>query len=261
MEIGRILPLLKEGSREKNGRVFFIEPPPDIRPESMTEDEMTNQKNWTGWRARNYEYLEKQLRLLGAASIIADLGAGQISYKKLIAGFPNYFGVDFYPYDEVKVVCDFTEKLPIKDSAVDAVILSNVLEHVPTPELLIREAFRILKPGGTIIGAVPFIIKIHQEPHDFLRYTNYMLEALFKNAGFTKIELSALGSTANIYRFAEKFFFGQLVSETNGIKKIAAHLARLLARGLNMLFWPLYKTIGPAEKYPEGYGFTVYKPR
>ena len=259
MEIKTILPLLREGGKEKDGRIFFIEPPINIEPETMTEKEMADRKNWTGWRARNYEYLERQLRNLDGNSLIADLGAGQISYKQLVERFHNYFGVDFYPYKRVSVVCDFTKSLPVKDSSLNIVILSNVLEHVPTPELLIRECFRILKPGGAIIGAVPFIIKIHQEPYDFLRYTNFMLQKLFVDAGFKKYEIEPLGSTANLYRFSEKFFFGQLLSETKSFRKIIAHLARILSRSLTIVFWPLYKKVGVSKNYPEGYGFITYK--
>lgn len=42
-------------------------------------------------------------------------------------------------------------QLPEADGAVDAVIMHTVLTHVPDPEPLLTEAFRFLRPGGTLI--------------------------------------------------------------------------------------------------------------
>lgn len=41
-------------------------------------------------------------------------------------------------------------RLPLPDNFADISFSSNVLEHVPSPEALIRESWRITKPGGTI---------------------------------------------------------------------------------------------------------------
>lgn len=41
--------------------------------------------------------------------------------------------------------------LPIKDGTVDAVIMHTVLTHVTHPEALLAEAFRVLRPGGSLV--------------------------------------------------------------------------------------------------------------
>jgi SAM-dependent methyltransferase len=45
--------------------------------------------------------------------------------------------------------------LPVPDESADAILLLDVLEHVPTPDAAIAEARRVLRPGGVLILSVP----------------------------------------------------------------------------------------------------------
>jgi len=45
--------------------------------------------------------------------------------------------------------------LPFKDGVYDLVVCSEILEHILSPEQLIREVFRVLKPGGACVLTVP----------------------------------------------------------------------------------------------------------
>ncbi len=47
------------------------------------------------------------------------------------------------------------EKLPFPDNTFDRVICSEVLEHVPDPELFLAEIRRVLKPDGIFAASVP----------------------------------------------------------------------------------------------------------
>ena len=62
--------------------------------------------------------------------------------------------------------------IPVESNSFDSVICSEVLEHVRNPTSILKEAFRVLKPGGLMFICVPFIFRIHPDPDDFGRYTD-----------------------------------------------------------------------------------------
>lgn len=99
------------------------------------------------------------------------------------------------PYTNVRVDvrCDIAKRLPFQDNSFDTVILSDVLEHVPYPRYPMREVARVLKPGGNVLINVPFVHRLHQTPHDYNRYTEFMLKLLAEDAGLSVVKLEALG--------------------------------------------------------------------
>ena len=74
--------------------------------------------------------------------------------------------------------------LPFADRCFETVFCAQVLEHVPRPEELLREAFRVLKVGGQIILTVPQTWGLHEEPHDYYRFTRYGLRYMLERVGF-----------------------------------------------------------------------------
>ncbi len=81
-----------------------------------------------------------------------------------------------------------TSCLPYDDDSVDDVLMFNILEHIYNHRHLIGESYRILKPGGRVLGFVPFLINYHPDPSDFFRYTKEALARIFAMGGF-KIEI------------------------------------------------------------------------
>ena len=83
--------------------------------------------------------------------------------------------------------------LPFKDNIFDAVISEAVLEHVHSPNRVVSEIYRVLKPGGYICVAVPFLQGYHASPHDYQRWTLPGIVQLC--AAFSEIESRACAGT------------------------------------------------------------------
>ena len=94
--------------------------------------------------------------------------------------------------------CDLGRPLPFADGSFDTILLSDVLEHLPDPAACWSEAARLLAPGGKLILNVPFYYQLHEEPHDYYRYTEFALRRFARDAGFEIVELEAIGGAPEI---------------------------------------------------------------
>jgi len=145
----------------------------------------TDISHWTKWRRENFDFCKKAIQGTENDSVVLDIGAGSGHFRKLFMRYKKYITIDFYPYQGITIIADFTKKIPLKSGTANIVLLSNVLEHTPEPAFLLNECNRLLAPKeNRLIILVPFIIKIHQAPYDFYRYTSFALERLLKKAGF-----------------------------------------------------------------------------
>src|ERR1700722_4084369 len=52
---------------------------------------------------------------------------------------------------------------------------------------------RVLGDGGTLIVTAPFCFRLHEEPHDYFRYTPHGLRALIEHAGLDVLDVRAQG--------------------------------------------------------------------
>ncbi len=124
-----------------------------------------------------------------------DLGAGESPYKDFFLQYAtHYIAVDWsgsYHATKADIAADLNKPLPIDSSVADTVVSLSVMEHLCEPQMMLNEAFRILKPGGSMVLQVPWQWWIHEAPYDFFRYTPYGLNYLFEKAGFVDINIES----------------------------------------------------------------------
>ena len=123
---------------------------------------------------------------------ILDIGCGHRPYSDLFEK-SNYIGLDHGTDDTSPDVVGDGMRLPICSGAVDIVFSTQVIEHVPNPGLMIRECYRVLKPGGYLILTGPFYWPLHEEPFDFHRFTKYGFAHYLSEAGFSEWEIKEDG--------------------------------------------------------------------
>ena len=100
--------------------------------------------------------------------------------------------VDLQPSPLVNVVGSVTN-MPIRSESFDIVLCFNLLEHVFDYESALAEIRRVMKPGATLYGWVPFTIGVHGDPQDYWRYTPDTLGTLLSGAGLSKVAIIPSG--------------------------------------------------------------------
>ena len=85
--------------------------------------------------------------------------------------------------DYLDATADLNEGIPFPDASFDTVLSSSVFEHLRRPQFAFEETARVLASGGALILHVPFYYWLHEEPHDYYRYTEYALRDLASGAG------------------------------------------------------------------------------
>lgn len=81
--------------------------------------------------------------------MIVDIGCGPNKRE------PADVGVDIRDYDDVDIVADLEDGLPMDSSTADGVLAYHVLEHVDDLPGVMEELHRVLKDGGYLEGKVP----------------------------------------------------------------------------------------------------------
>ncbi len=87
---------------------------------------------------------------------------------------------DIFPTPCTQFVAD-AHRIPLRDGAVDAVVVQAVLEHVLDPWRVAAEIHRVLRPDGLVYADTPFLQPVHEGPYDFTRFTESGHRWLFRD--------------------------------------------------------------------------------
>jgi SAM-dependent methyltransferase len=125
-------------------------------------------------------WITQKAATVAEGAIVLDAGAGPMPYKNL---FSHYRPQEFLKADEVprsfrknsdggfevggfSYKCDITD-IPEEDATFDAILCTEVFEHIPEPMMAMKEFSRLLKPGGRLFITAPFTGGSHQDPYHF----------------------------------------------------------------------------------------------
>lgn len=131
-----------------------------------------------------------------ASGKLLDAGCGTIPFRR----YYHDLVAEYHTLDvekrvaDVNFVGDVCHMDMLAAESYDTVFSSEVLEHIPRPDLAIAEVYRVLKPQGKFILTVPYLSRLHEEPHDYFRYTCYGLQSLLERNGFRVLEIVPTGS-------------------------------------------------------------------
>lgn len=137
----------------------------------------------------------KQVPLLNPGSMVLDVGGNRIS-KRGVFNMDQYDLTVIYANlsaEKSPHVQTDAQAMPFGDRSFDAAICSEVLEHVPDPRAVLTEILRVLKPGGRLIGCVPFMNRMHGDPYDFGRYSDWFLQRTLEEIGFVEVATERQG--------------------------------------------------------------------
>jgi SAM-dependent methyltransferase len=125
---------------------------------------------------------------------VLDIGGSTKSgYHELMKGNRKITTVNINKEYGCDLVFDIQKPFPLKTGSFDVVSSFNVFEHIFGFHNAFSETSRVLKKGGKIVFAVPFLYQIHGSPDDYFRYTESALRELLAINGFKVEKITPLG--------------------------------------------------------------------
>ena len=139
--------------------------------------------------------------------------------------------------------------LPFKNNTISNFGCFNVLELLQFPKIAVQDIHRVLNKTGYLVGYVPFLYPIHNQPVDYWRFSNQALYQILSIGGFENIIIEPLGGRFIVMYdiiLPKKLFFIRFILS-------------LLSIGLNMLYEMFHSKDYNRAMYPSGYFFYAKK--
>jgi len=173
-----------------------------VRETTMISAGTHNESNRVAW-------IERTLKRIPAGARILDAGAGEQRFKPFCAHL-RYVAQDFAQYDgrgdgvglqtgswdqsTLDIVSDIAT-IPEPDASFDAIMCTEVFEHIPHPAQALAEFARLLKPNGYLLITAPFCSLTHFAPYHFYTgFNRYFYDHYFKLYGFEMVDFQLNGN-------------------------------------------------------------------
>lgn len=206
------------------------------------------------------QWVKREAAKLFPGSKVLDAGAGASKYRPFFAHC-EYKTQDFCAYngplvkylEPIDYICDVAD-IPLPDGALDAILCTEVIEHVVDPMVVLAEFKRLLKPGGKLLLSAPLLSALHMQPyHYYGGFTHYWYEHWLPRRGFKVETITRVGGPARAaVVFAQCFYMIWAAQEkkSTGLKRLLSMGARAPAKlivhyVLPWLLPPFDRWLGP----------------
>lgn len=115
---------------------------------------------------------------------VLDYGSADAPYRHFFAPETDFVTADLPGNSAAALEIEPDGTVPAPDGGFDAVLSTQVLEHVTDPAVYLRECFRVLRPGGRMLLSTHGLMIYHPDPDDYWRWTCAGLRRAVQDAGF-----------------------------------------------------------------------------
>lgn len=180
---------------------------------------------------------------------LLDVGCGTKPYEQIFLPFvTEYLGIEHEATFSVTAASLDSSKpdliyagdrLPFEDRTFDTVLNVQVIEHTPRPGALIKEMSRVLKDDGVLILSAPFQFRLHEQPHDYFRYTPHGLSVLFADAGLEITEVLSHGGLWRVLGHKVNTYLALRVARVSAMAQAMGKLSHETATTETPRLWTL----------------------
>ncbi len=179
--------------------------------------------------ATRVAWIEQTLQKIPAGARLLDAGAGERQFERFCAHL-RYVAQDFAQYDgqgdgtglqtgswdqsKLDIVSDIA-RIPEPDASFDAIMCTEVFEHIPHPAQAMAEFARLLRPGGWLLITAPFCSLTHFAPYHFYTgFSKYFYDHYLAQHDFELLDFQRNGN-----------YFEYVAQETRRIPNMAGQHA------------------------------------
>jgi SAM-dependent methyltransferase len=156
------------------------------------------------------ERLAAELRVPAGGRVL-DYGCADVPYRGFFGPEVSYLAADLPGNPDATLELRPDGTVPLEDDSVDAVLSTQVLEHVTEPERYLAECYRVLRPGGRMLLSTHGLMVYHPDPDDYWRWTCSGLRRAVGLAGFEVVRFEGImGLGASGLQLFQDAFFHRL---------------------------------------------------
>jgi SAM-dependent methyltransferase len=123
---------------------------------------------------------------------VLDYGCADVPYRYFFGADVDFVAADLPGNPAATLLLNPDATVPVADGTFDAVVSTQVLEHVLDPALYLSECARVLRPGGRLLLSTHGIFIYHPDPVDYWRWTSAGLRHVVEAAGLEVVRFEGI---------------------------------------------------------------------